>query len=218
MKAKLDFDIHNIRECGLPDVLLSGIFRVPITKIDVFSIERWNGLQTIATSFTLEIPFKNHIHNRRVQLFHPFGVYPFDDFKVQAIKDRERAGWKGFILSSKATEKEIGIVTDNFLMYPVQGTSAAHEYYKQCIKLKEMMVDVKDKFSKTFIGRTCLVQVVDSGSKDHTGVKRNFPLNQFLSEEAGKEIFKAYKENLTNDFTLSSIGAGISYMGYGGSK
>ena len=94
MKAELDFDFDNIRECGLPDILLSGIFRCPITEIDVFSIERWNGLKTVATSFTLDVAFKNHIHKRRVQLFHPFGIYPFDRSKVESIKTREREGWK----------------------------------------------------------------------------------------------------------------------------
>ena len=69
-----------------------------------------------------------------------------------------------------------------------------------------------------FVGRLCLVQIVDSNAKDHSGAKRNFALNQFLSDEASKQVYKAYKENLKDDFTLSQVGAGITRIGYGGSQ
>ena len=217
MKAKLDFDLERIRECGLPDVLLSGIFRSPISSIDVFSIERWNGLRTIATGFTLDIEFKGHVYHRRVQLMHPFGIYPFDEYKVDSIKQREREGWKGFILSSKATTEEIELVANSFLEYPVQGVMSTVEFYRLLEELKKEIAEVKEAM-QCFVGRTCLVQIVDSGAKDHTGQKRNFALNQFLSDLAGKEIYNAYRTNLSNDIELSSVGLGARKVGYGGGQ
>ena len=217
MRAKLDFDLERTRECGLPDVLLSGIFRCPISHVDVFSIERWNGLRTIATSFTLDIEFKGHVYHRRVQLMHPFGIYPFPQYKVDAIKEREREAWKGFILSSGATTTEIELIADSFLEYPVQGTTSTIEFYRLLESLKVEMEEVKESF-QCFVGRTCLIQVVDSGAKDHTGAKRNFALSQFLSDKAGNEVYKAYKENLSNDVELSSIGLGATKVGYGGGQ
>jgi len=218
MRAKLDFDFDKIRECGLPDVLLSGIFRVPLIDVDVFSIERYDGLKVIASSFTLEIPFNDHLHHRRVQLMHPFGIFPYDAYKTETIKEREREGWKGFALAAKATYKEVELIKNSFLQYPIQGTQSTIDFYRQCENLKDLMKEVKEQFKNTFCGRTCLVQIVDAGAKDHTGVKRNFALNQFLSDQAGNMIFKAYKENLKNDFSLSSVGAGFSFVGYGATK
>lgn len=211
---KREKNLNNISECGLPDILLSGIFRCPIVSIDVFSIERWNGLKTIATSFTMEVEFKGMKLHRRVQLMHPFGIYPFPQYKVDAIKDREFSGWKGFILSVGATTDEIDMISGSFLEYPVQGTMKLVDYYRLLTEIKTEMDEVKSLFQR-FVGRKCLIQVVDSGSKDHTGNKRNFPLNQFLSERAGEEIYKAYKENLKDDISLSSVGLGMSHMGYG---
>ena len=215
MKRKKD--LSKKIETGLPDILLSGIFRCPIVAIDVFSIERWNGLKTIATSFTMEVEFKGKTLIRRVQLMHPFGVYPFPQHKIDDIKEREFSGWKGFILSVGANTEEIDLISSNFLEYPVQGTMKLVDYYRLLTELNKEVEEVKSLFQR-FVGRKCLIQVVDSGAKDHTGVKRNFALNQFLSERAGEYIYKAYKENLKDDISLSSIGAGVSFMGYGGSK
>lgn len=214
---KREKNLNNISECGLPDILLSGIFRCPIVAIDVFSIERWNGLKTIATSFTMEVEFKGKKLLRRVQLMHPFGVYPFPQHKIDDLKERELSGWKGFILSVGAKTEEIDLISSNFIEYPVQGTMKLVDYYRLLEECDKEMEEVKSLFQR-FVGRKCLIQVVDSGAKDHTGVKRNFALNQFLSERAGEYIYKAYKENLKDDISLSSIGAGVSVMGHWISK
>jgi len=214
LRSKIDFLQSREVECGRKEILLSGIFRSPISSIDVFSIERWNGLRTIATTFTLDIEFKGNIHQRRIQLMHPVGIYPFPQYKVDAIKSREKSAWKGFILSSKATTEEIEVISNSFLEYPSQDTMELVDFYRLLQELDEEVKKVKEELS-VFIGRTCLIQVVDAGAKDHTGNKRNFPLNQFLSDIAGDETYKAYKENLKNDMELSSIGFGFSILGYG---
>tara|TARA_R100000406_G_C3111622_1_gene124539 strand:- start:1174 stop:1821 length:648 start_codon:yes stop_codon:yes gene_type:complete len=215
MRRQLDFS--KTRECGLPDALLSGIFRAPIGEVDVFSVERWNGLRTIATSFRMDIEFREHVYPRRIQLFHPFGVYPFPQYKIDSIKEREKEGWKGFILSGKLSAQEIELVSHSFLEYPVQGTDSMLEYYKKMEELKKEIKAVKESF-KVFVGRVCMVQVVDTNAKDHSGTKRNFSLSQFLSERAAKSIYNAYKTNLKDDFTLSQVGAGLVEIGYGGAR
>jgi hypothetical protein len=218
MSVRKFIDLSSQRENGLPEVLLSGVFRVPITDIDIYPIERWNGLQVIATSMQVEIHLDDEVFFRRIQLMHPMGVYPFPQYKIDAIRERELSGWKGFLLSVKASDEEIQMVSSSFLEYPVQGTKTLKQFYVDMETVQEEIKSIKKVFSDTFCGRKCLVQIVDSGSKDHTGSKRNFALNQFLSEKAGECIFKNYKENLGNDITLSEFGAGIMSKGYGATK
>ena len=214
---KRQLDLSQIRECGMPEKLLSGIFRSPIGHIDVYAVERWNGLKTIATSFRIDIDFEGHIFHRRVQLFHPFGIYPFPQYKIDSIKQREKEGWKGFLLAANCTDNEIKTICDNFLEYPVQGSDTALVYYRRLEELNKEIEDVR-KIMQEFVGRVCLVQVVDTNAKDHSGARRNFPLNQFLSDDAARSVWNAYKTNLKDDFTLSQVGAGVVELGYGATR
>ena len=218
MSVRKFIDLSGQRETGLPDILLSGVFRAPITEIDLYPIERWNGLQVIASSFQLSIEYDDEIFVRRIQLMHPMGVYPFPKYKVEAIRSRELSGWKGFLESCHANEAEIQMVSSSFLEYPIQGTKNLKQFYVDMEEIQKEMKAIEYEFSKVFCGRKCLVQIVDSGAKDHTGIKRSFALNQFLSDKAGDNIFKSYKENLGNDITLSEFGAGITTKGYGATK
>ena len=215
MRKTINFD--GVRVGSMPTHLLSGIFRTAIKSIDVYTIERWNGLKCFATGFSFDIEFDGSIHPRRIQLMHPFGCYPFPQYKVDSIQQREKEGWKGFILSTKLTRDEIEHVSSSFLEYPTQGTLSSAEYYRMIKKTLVHQREVCDEMQK-YVGRKCLVQIVDSGAKDHTGSKRNFSLNQFLTDESAKHIYNAYKVNLSDDFTVSEVGAGIVSMGYGGSQ
>ena len=215
MRKKINFE--GVKVGSMPDHLLSGVFRVEISNIDVYSIERWNGLKCFATGFSFEIPFDGVIHPRRIQLMHPFGVYPFPEYKVNSIKLREKEAWKGFLSSAKLSPSEIQHISESFLEYPSQGTLSSAEYYRSIKKTLSEMEIVK-KEMQSYVGRNVLIQIVDSGAKDHSGSKRNFSLAQFLTDESAKHIFNAYKENLKDDFTVSEVGAAIVQLGYGVSK